>query len=259
MSRLYIALLATAAFAVSFIGATFSLVGLTQLFAGSPFSVGLMAGSLEFAKLVVAGFLYRYWGHINRVMRYYLSIAVASLCIITSLGIFGFLSSAYQTSSANYKTQNTKKENLVKQLKRVEGEISKTEKFIDSIPRSRISKKFTYYEESRQMMARLNKQAEKLQAEIATLEVENISTQREIGPLLYVAEIVGVNVDSVAKFLILMFVSVFDPLAICLVFGTNLAIRLREKYRGNEAKIAALAVAKPVDHRFKRSQHKKAA
>src|SRR3954469_18080527 len=102
MSRVYITLLAIAAFSISSIGATFSIFGLTSLFAGAVFSVGLMAASLEFAKLVTAGFLYRYWGHINHLMRAYLSAAVVTLCLITSMGIFGFLSNAYQQSSMSY-------------------------------------------------------------------------------------------------------------------------------------------------------------
>src|SRR5687768_16688758 len=99
MSRLYITLLAIAALAVSVTGAIFSMVGLTSLFAGAVFSVAIMAGALEFAKVVTAGFLYRYWGHVNHVMRVYLSAAVFVLSVITSLGIFGYLSNAYQTSS----------------------------------------------------------------------------------------------------------------------------------------------------------------
>src|SRR5579862_8299378 len=99
MSRLYIVLLGSAAILISLTGATFSIVGLTSLFAGRALTVGFMAGSLEFAKLVAAGFLYRYWGHINRLMRGYLSMAVIALSAITSMGIFGYLSAAYQKSS----------------------------------------------------------------------------------------------------------------------------------------------------------------
>lgn len=254
MSKVYITLLAIAAFAVSFIGAAFSLVGLTELFAGAPLSVGIMAGSLEFSKLVVAGFLYRYWGHVNRLMRYYLSGAVAILSVITSLGIFGFLSNAYQTSSMNYKTESVKRDGIKLQIKRIDDEIKKIEKFIEDIPASRVSKKLEMYDDSRFTLRRLNRQSQQLNEELAKLEIQTVATQRDIGPLIYVADIIGAEVDSVARFLILVFVSVFDPLAICLVFATNLAIRLREKYRGNELKISSLSVSMPVDHRFKRNK-----
>ncbi|MBK9294816.1 MAG: hypothetical protein IPM57_10320 [Oligoflexia bacterium] len=259
MSRVYITLLAIAAFAVSIIGATFSLVGLTELFAGAPKSVGIMAGSLEFSKLVVAGFLYRYWGHVNYMMRYYLSTAVVILSIITSLGIFGFLSNAYQNSSANYKEQSIKKDGIKKQIGLLNTEVAKIEKFIEAIPANRVTKKIQMYDDYRFTLRRLNRQSLQLNEELAKLELDSLVTQKEIGPLLYVAEMTGADVDSVAKFLILIFVSVFDPLAICLVFATNLAIRVREKYRGDELKISALAFSTPVDHRYKNAKRYQAA
>src|SRR6185312_4039558 len=108
MSRIYIILLAGVGLLISTVGAIFSIAGLTHLFSGAPISVGIMAGSLEAAKLVVAGFLYRYWGHIGRTMRTYLSTAVVILSMITSLGIFGYLSHAYQKSSMATRTQQMK-------------------------------------------------------------------------------------------------------------------------------------------------------
>jgi hypothetical protein len=253
MSRLYIFLLAGVGLVISTVGAIFSIVGLTHLFSGAPISVGIMAASLEAAKLVVAGFLYRYWGHINRLMRVYLSTSVIILSAITSLGIFGYLSHAYQKSSVATKTVQLKIAALRVEDSEIHGQINRTEKFIDSVPRSRISKKFALYESSRAQIRKLNQHSFQIQDEINKLKLELMSTQAEIGPLADVSETLGVNVDTVAKVLILIFVSVFDPLAICLVFAWGLAVRLREKYRGNEYRIASLAISKPVDHRYKKS------
>ncbi|MCM0607357.1 MAG: hypothetical protein KA715_14805 [Xanthomonadaceae bacterium] len=108
MSRIYIFLLGGVGLLISTVGGFFSVVGLTHLFTGAPLSVGLMAASLEAAKLVTAGFLYRYWGHIGRIMRNYLTFAVAMLSFITSLGVFGFLSHAYFKSTVDLKTKNMK-------------------------------------------------------------------------------------------------------------------------------------------------------
>src|SRR5580698_1711472 len=105
MSRVYIALLVISGLCISTIGATFSIFGLAKLFAGAALSVAFMAAALEFSKLVVAGFLYRYWGHINPIMRIYLSAAIVVLVCVTSLGIFGYLSEAYQRSSLDMKTE----------------------------------------------------------------------------------------------------------------------------------------------------------
>ena len=253
MSRVYIILLASVGLLISSVGAIFSIVGLTHLFSGAPLSVGIMAGALEAAKLVVAGFLYRYWGHVNRGMRAYLSTAVVVLSIITSLGIFGYLSHAYQQSSVATKTQQIKIANLKHEDAEVRAQMERTEKFIDNVPKNRITKKFALYEATRAQIRSLNKRSFDIQEEISKLELTLVSTQTDIGPLMDVSESLGIKVDTIAKFLILVFVSVFDPLAICLIFAWGLAVRLREKYRGNEQRIGDLAISKPVDHRFKKS------
>ncbi|MDZ4676517.1 MAG: hypothetical protein SGI74_03325 [Oligoflexia bacterium] len=253
MSRLYIVLLSIAAFSISLIGATFSVVGLAQLFSGAGKSVALMAAALEFAKIVSAGFLYRYWGHVNNLMRYYLSISVVALVAITSMGIFGYLSNAYQKSSLGLKTQLVKIESLEGENLRVVAEIKEVQQFIDSIPRNRITKKFAFQKEYAPYIRKLREKSDGISKEVQVMKLEILNTQTKIGPIIYVAKELGTDVDTVAKYLIFLFVSVFDPLAICLVFATSLAINLREKYRGNERRIAAHSLSNPVDHRLKKA------
>ena len=89
-------LIAFSALSVSASAAFYSVYGLSKLFAGAQFQVIIMAGSLEFAKLVTASLLYQYWDTINKTLRTYLSIATIVLVLITSMGIYGFLSAAYQ-------------------------------------------------------------------------------------------------------------------------------------------------------------------
>lgn len=252
MSRIYIVLLAIAAILISGIGATFSIAGLTALFAGATFTVALMAGSLEFAKLVTAGFLYRYWYHVNPLMRTYLSATVVVLSLVTSMGIFGYLSNAYQRSTIGLKGQQLEIEAMKLEQNHIEEEITKTEKFINEVPASRISKKFALYEQSRNYIKKLRQQSRELARKIETSQLKVLSTQTEVGPIIYVAEVFHTKVDTIARILIFVFVSVFDPLAICLVFAFSLAVRIREKYRGNEARIGDYSISKPVDHRFKK-------
>src|SRR5688572_20474977 len=101
MTRIYIILLLISTTVVSITGALFSVTGLAELFSGSKFSVMAMAGSLELSKFIVVGFIYRYWGHIHKPLRNYLLFAVSTLMIITSVGIFGYLSNAYQIASGD--------------------------------------------------------------------------------------------------------------------------------------------------------------
>lgn len=259
MSRIYILLLAFTGMLISSVGAFFSMVGLTHLFSGAPLGVGVMAGSLELAKLVVAGFLFRYWGHVPRLMRGYLSSAVVILSLITSLGVFGFLSHAYQKSTQTMKTQELKITQLKAHDTAVHERIGEIEQFIRQVPVTHITRKAILYKDSRSLVAKLQAESESIRGEIRKLELEHLDSRSEIGPLMDVSQAFGIPVDTVAKILILLFVSVFDPLAICIVFAWGLAIRLREKYRGNEARISRHGFGKPVDHRFKKFSFKKVA
>ena len=99
--------------------AYYSVFGLSKLFAGATFAVVVMAGSLEFAKLVSASFLYRYWYKVNQILKIYMTIGVVTLVFITSAGIFGFLSNAYQGATIEFEKQTTVllyKEDRLKQL-----------------------------------------------------------------------------------------------------------------------------------------------
>jgi len=112
-------LLGFSALFVAFNAAFFSVFGLSKLFAGAMLSVIVMASSLELAKLVTAAYLYRYWGKINKFMKSYLLIGVITLILITSAGIFGFLSNAYQGATVDFEKQSTTlfyKEHRLEQL-----------------------------------------------------------------------------------------------------------------------------------------------
>ena len=95
-TRIFPFIITLSALSVSASAAFYSVSGLSKLFAGAQFQVIIMAGSLEFAKLVTASLLYQYWDTINKTLRIYLSIATIVLVLITSMGIYGFLSAAYQ-------------------------------------------------------------------------------------------------------------------------------------------------------------------
>jgi hypothetical protein len=87
---------------VAIIAAFFSIMGIGMLFSGAFISATLMASSLEFGKLTATTFLYRYWNKTSKWLRSYLIVAVLALMAITSIGVFGWLSAAYQGSSLKY-------------------------------------------------------------------------------------------------------------------------------------------------------------
>ena len=123
--RLFPFTIGLAALLVSGSAAFYSVFGLSKLFAGASTQVLIMAGSLEFAKLVCASLLYQYWGTINKWLRAYLSIAVFVLMVITSGGIYGFLSGAYQETAT--KSEFLDKSLLVLQTKQNRFEEQKTD------------------------------------------------------------------------------------------------------------------------------------
>ena len=253
VSRTYTYLLSIAAVLVSVTGAFFSVTGLVALFSGAGTSVAVMAGSLEFSKFIVVGFVYRFWGHIHRPLRVYLVFSIIVLMAITSLGIYGYLSNAYGVASVEVHTRLLAIDALSKENERVQGQITDLKAFVDEIPKSRMSKKFEFQREYEPKLQELERRSDVLLKQIEEKKISFLHLQTQVGPVVYLAKAVGADVDDVVKWLILVFVSVFDPLAVSLVFSLNLLIRLREKYRDNEYKIGAQSLTTPVDHRFRKS------
>lgn len=253
MSRVYLAFLFISTIFVSVSAAMFSVSGLMDLFAGAATSVLIMAGSLEFSKFVVVGVLYRYWGHIHAPLRAYLIFATVTLMLITSLGIYGYLSNAYQVSSINLHTQLLEIESLEKENTRLQTQISELRLFVDNIPATRLSRKLEFQKEYEPKIQNLQAESGKLVLKIDKKRQEMLSTNTKVGPVVFLAKTFRTDIDSMVQTIILLFVLVFDPLAVSLVFCLNLIIRLREKYRNDEYKIGAHSISSPVDHRYKKS------
>ena len=224
----------------------YSVYGLSQLFAGASKAVIVMASSLEFAKLVVASLLYQYWSELNRLLRLYLTIACIILMFITSGGIYGFLSGAYQSTATKSELMDkhtlmlqTKQNRFQEQLK---GEkellIYYTEalsnptmiQYIDKETEQLVTT--TSSRQRKLMTNQLNEVKTKVNAlndsisiyDMKILEKEvNNEEVRELGPLKYVAKSLGVEMDKVVNYFLLLIVFVFDPLAIALVVAANFA------------------------------------
>ena len=239
-------IIALSALLVSGSAIFYSVYGLSKLFAGASTAVIIMAGSLEFAKLVVASLLYAYWDEINKWLRFYLTVACLTLMLITSGGIYGFLSGAYQETAT--KSELMDKHTLVLQTKQNRFQEQKdSEKelvvyytealsnptmiqYIDresgqlvTTTSSRQRKLMTsQLKEAKDNMYRLNDSVSAYDMKILDKQVSNESV-RELGPLKYVAKSLGVDMDKVVNYFLLLIVCVFDPLAIALVIAANFA------------------------------------
>ena len=253
-------LIALSALAVSGSAAFYSVFGLSKLFAGASTQVIIMVGSLEFAKLVTASLLYQYWGVINRWLKYYLAIAVFVLMVITSGGIYGYLSGAYQETAT--KSEFLDKSLIVLETKQDRFEEQKTDLTLEktqlnkSIADLRVSlsspTSVSYWDENSQSVITTTSSSTRraLQAELKTtiedrdnlnlkleavmdsvmridtelldLEINN-EEQRELGPLKYLSETTGRDMGTVVNWFLLLIIFVFDPLAIALVVAANMA------------------------------------
>ncbi len=233
-SKYFTPLLGFSALFVAFNAAFFSVFGLSKLFAGATGSVIFMASSLELAKLVTAAYLYRYWEHINKFMKSYLLVGVITLILITSAGIFGFLSNAYQGATVEFEKQSTTllyKEDRLEQLEEDKEYLKEElEQSIASLPDNYITAKRKLREEYNPKVLDINDQILAIKQEVGDLKVALVETGVDVGPAIYLARTFNTDIDTVVKFFIFILIFVFDPLAVALVVAYNVAITGNRKW-----------------------------
>ncbi len=230
-SRLFPYLVGLAAFLVAGSAAFYSVFGLSKLFSGAAIAVVIMAGSLEFAKLVTASFLYRYWDDINRWMKTYLIMGVITLVVITSAGIFGFLSNAYQGATASFEKESTallykqdRLDQLTEDKKFLKEEL---EAAVAELPDNYRTAKRKLREDYQPKINDINTTMMELKQEIGDLKIALVETGVDVGPAIFLARVFDTDVDSVVKYFIFMLIAVFDPLAVVLVISYNLTLQVR--------------------------------
>ena len=255
-------LLGLSALFVAFNAAFFSVHGLSKLFAGASLSVILMASSLEIAKLITAGYLYNYWEKINKVLRTYLVFGVFILILITSMGIYGFLTSAFQDTYNQFNIKEKqisflqqKEEFWGGDVARYDEELKRISNNISTLSNARsqqIQVRDTSVvggirttistSELRLAQARINVEEQnrkdiqakrevaadslqQIQLKILDLEsMEGVSS--ELGPLQYLSELLDRPMNQIINWLILTIIFVFDPLAVTLVVAFNNALQV---------------------------------
>ena len=227
----------------------FSVFGISSLFSGAFYAVLVMASVLEIGKIVAATFLKQYWNQLTRKMRWFMCSQVLILMVITSGGIFGFLSAAYQETSRGATEQEIEVQSLGQQRTLYESDITRDEQRMSSLVASReqlMSRTDSLYANNMTQAARrteasvvrTDEQIDALTAKIQPTRdsVSNItrrilqtetgsSVSAEIGPLKYLAASLGTETDTVVKWFILLIIVVFDPLGIALFLA---AITIRD-------------------------------
>jgi len=265
-------LIGFSAISVSASAAFYSVSGLSKLFAGASLEVIIMAGSLEFAKLVTASLLYQYWDTINKTLRIYLSIATVVLVLITSMGIYGFLSAAYQETYSKLSAVENQKSFIQQKIdfyqvdvNRYDTEIERISSNISTLSNAKVSniqvrdtsvlggiRSTISTTEIRMAQNRINVEEEnrklaqekriiatdslqKFQLQVLKLDNNN-DVAGELGPLQYLSSLTGYSMDKIINILLLIIIFVFDPLAISLVIASNFAFEKaypKKEYKEN--------------------------
>jgi Skp family chaperone for outer membrane proteins len=267
--RLFPLLIAFSALSVSVSAAFYSVSGLSKLFAGAAFAVIVMAASLEIAKLVIASLLYQYRKNLPKLLKWYLSMACVVLILITSMGIYGFLSAAYQETAAkagSIDSQITlievKRDNIKEQLAVYNEEKSSINSAVADLRTGLSNNKIQYTDTlgnvitttSRATRNALTKQLDQaidrqtiinskvddLNQKLFDYETEIVEVKlsdavsSELGPLKYLSGLTGLPMDQIINYLLLTIIFVFDPLAIALVVAANFAFdQIRPKTKEN--------------------------
>lgn len=241
--------------------AYYSVFGLSHLFAGASVAVILMASCLEFSKIVAVSFLQRYWSRVGKGLRVYMTICVLVLVCITSAGIYGFLSNAYQQTSnkmvildGKISILKNKADLFETKIKDNQNIIASKTKRIDLLNTIRLTQenRLTNADHNssrrsvRNDISNASLEISKLTADIDTItsinnslsdsvnkyKTEMITSQAgsevasDIGPIKYIAELTGLPMDKVVNIFILLLIFVFDPLAVALVIATNKILQL---------------------------------
>ena len=246
------------ALAISTVAAYYSIVGLMAIFAGAKFAIAIMGIVLEIGKLVVASWTFQNWKTSPLSLRFYFIISVIVLMFITSLGIFGFLSRAHIEQSSpttlleeRVERVDLKIEQKQTQIDRYQGRLNTLDQALQRyIELGAISKGLRKIGEMDNETALLKTKIEGLEGEIDSLSDEKYEFRNqlnlamvEVGPIRYVAsmiydEVNETQLEEAVRWIIILLIFVFDPLAVMLVIAANISLR---DYR-KERKMATKAV-----------------
>jgi len=232
------------ALSISAVAAYYSIVGLMAIFSAAAFSIAVMGVVLEIGKLVTASWLYQNWKTVPKILKYYLTSAVVILMFITSMGIFGYLSKSHIDAGTNTSQITVK-------LDRVNSRIASEQKTIDRAERQLVNldkaleryvelgavskgldRRESQEEERTKLTDMVNKSQEKIDEyldEKSEYELEIKNFEVEVGPLKYISALIYGDdaltfLENAVRWVILILVFVFDPLAVLLVVAANISI-----------------------------------
>ena len=244
------------AISISVIAAGYSIAGLTALFAGAVVPIIAMGSALEVGKLVAASWLYNNWRNklVPKTIRAYLTFAVIILVFITSMGIFGFSSKAHLDQVKPTSSNEIRIELIDKQIVQQENIIDRAENTLDQLDKA-LDKYIDMEYVTRGLKEREKQKSErdalnlaisnaidemsKLSLAKSALELQQDKIEAEVGPIKYIAELIYGDTakdhfDKAVRWVIIVLIFVFDPLAVLLLIAANISLRSRKLVKEEE-------------------------
>ena len=233
------------ALSISAVAAYYSIVGLMAIFSAAAFSIAVMGVVLEIGKLVTASWLYQNWKTVPKVLKYYLTSAVVILMFITSMGIFGYLSKSHIDAGTNTSQLTVKLDRVNSRIASEQKVIDRAERQLENLDKALeryvelgavskgLDRRESQEEERLKLTNMVNKSQDKIdeyldQKSEYELEIKNFEV--EVGPLKYISALLYGDdaltfLENAVRWVILILVFVFDPLAVLLVVAANITIR----------------------------------
>ena len=239
------------ALAISAVAAYYSIIGLIAIFSAAVIPIAVMGVVLELGKLVTASWLYHYWKKVPKLLKTYLISAVVILMFITSMGIFGFLSKAHIEQTTITSDKSLEISSVQSEIERHKKDIFRAEQSLQLLDNALIkytdlgavTKGLNARKEQQGERDELNKSIQSATDKIATLtktkyglQKQQLQIESEVGPIRYIAELIyGESSQSVledaVRWVIIIIVFVFDPLAVLLLISANITLKEESKSR----------------------------
>ena len=262
------------ALSISAVAAYYSIVGLMAIFSAAAFSIAVMGVVLEIGKLVTASWLYQNWKTVPKVLKYYLTSAVVILMFITSMGIFGYLSKSHIDAGTNTSQVTVKLDRVNSRIASEQKVIDRAERQLENLDKALeryvelgavskgLDRRESQEEERLKLTNMVNKSQEKIDEYLDKkseyqLEIKNFEV--EVGPLKYISALLYGDdaltfLENAVRWVILILVFVFDPLAVLLVVAANITIRdvlnkrkrIRDKLLRKQRKNKILVKTEPI-------------
>ena len=233
------------ALAISAVAAYYSIIGLIAIFSAAVIPIAVMGVVLELGKLVTASWLYHYWKRVPRLLKTYLISAVVILMFITSMGIFGFLSKAHIEQTTITSDKSLEISSVQSEIERHKKDIFRAEQSLQLLDNAlkkytdlgAVTKGLNARKDQEVERNELNESIQSATNKIATLtekqfvlKKEQLQIQSEVGPIRYIAELIyGESTQSVledaVRWVIIIIVFVFDPLAVLLLISANITLK----------------------------------